>query len=1021
MMARPDQASLAGEAVDYGEFRPVPQLIEDQAVRHPGRTAACHAGRTLSYQQLDQLANGLAATAARRGVGQGDRVAVLLVNSLELPVAYLAMMKLGAVFVPLDPAWPGDRLAATVDVLSPALILCAEADQVPAGHRDDALVVATGQIRPTARRPGVALAAEDLIYGFFTSGTTGTPKCAMNRQAGLANRLRFMSRYLGAADAEVVLQNSRHTSDSSLWQLCLPLITGGRTVLPEQGEFLDLHHTIDSIASYGVTSTDFVTSIFNALVAILDRDAATQRKLASLRHVIVGSEEINARAVHRFRAMLPHVRVTNGYGPTETAIGMVFHQITDADGDQIPLGRPIDNCYVAVIGQDHEVLPRGAVGEIAIGGACLGAGYHADPRASSQAFIPNRFRDAIPGDRLYLSGDLGRLDERGRLFFAGRKDFQVKIGGVRIELREVELAAQNCPGVRQAKALVSQRGDSKSLALFTTGDIGLTDGAVRDHLRQTLPRTSLPRHCVVLPEMPLSEAGKVDWRALCAMLDARLDAEAAQIAAQSRNGTPADLAGVVLRAFQLALGLSGLTADADFVQAGGDSIQALLTARELSRRCQVRIGVQDLLDHPTARGLTAVIEARRHASTPPSETELMDRDSQVGESEPIRVADRAGPLRTVLLTGATGFVGSRLAYELLTRTDVRLACLSRAADDEAATRRVIDAMGARDLWDPSFAHRIEGFRAELGQPRLGLEEHTWQHLAQTCDLILSNAALVNFLYDYRAHRPANVAGTAALLRLAMAGRPVPLHHISTLGALEGAAGRDGRIGEDIDVDLAQPPVSGYSRSKWAAERYLAGARQRGAVVTVLRLGEVMPSQERTHPNTLALTHLLLSAMHRLGVRPDACIWSDYTPVDYAAARVVAAVTDRQVWGQTLHVFHPDRVCFTGVLDRAGVSLTEVSCAEFLARLQVAAADGSPDLRRLAALLPAPDGPDPDGEARLRREMAGLLTDNPALFSKNQCHGLERRARLADGALDGSIAAYLAHLNAHQKAHRKEGA
>ncbi len=1019
MMARPEGVSLVGEAVDYGEFRPVPQLIEAQATRHPGRTAACHVGRTLSYQQLDQLANGLAATAARRGVGKGDRVAVLLVNSLEMPVAYLAMMKLGAVFVPLDPAWPGDRLASTLEVLSPALILCAEAGQVPAGHRDDALVVATGQIRPSARRPGVTLAPEDLIYGFFTSGTTGIPKCAMNRQAGLANRLRFMSRYLGAADAEVVLQNSRHTSDSSLWQLCLPLITGGRAVLPEQGEFLDLYRTIDSIASYGVTSTDFVTSIFNALVAILNGDEATQRKLASLRHVIVGGEEINARAVHRFRAMLPQVRVTNGYGPTETAIGMVFHPITDADGDQIPLGRPIDNCYVAVIGEDHEVLPRGAVGEIVIGGACMGAGYHADPLSSSLAFIPNRFRDAIPGDRLYLSGDLGRLDELGRLFFAGRKDFQVKVGGVRIELGEIELAAQNCPGVRQAKALVSQRGDSKSLALFTTGDVGLTDAVVRDHLRQTLPRTSLPRHCVVLPEMPLSVAGKVDWRALRAMLDARLDAEAAQIAAQ--NGSQQDLAGVVLRAFRSAAGLSGLTADADFVQAGGDSIQALLTARELSRRCQVRIGVQDLLDHPTARGLAAVIEARRHASQPPSETELMDRDSEVGESEPIRVADRAGPLRTVLLTGATGFVGSRLAYELLTRTDVRLCCLSRADDDTAATRRVIDAMSKRDLWDPSFAHRIEGFRADLGQPALGLQDRTWQHLAQTCDLILSNAALVNFLYDYRAHRPTNVTGTAALLRLAMAGRPVPLHHISTLGALGGAAGRYGPVGEDIDVDLAQPPVSGYSRSKWVAERYLARTRQRGAVVTVLRLGEIMPSQERTHPNTLALTHLLLSAMHRLGVRPDACIWSDYTPVDYAAARVVAAVIDRQAWGRTLHVFHPDRVCFAGVLDRADVSLTEVSCAEFLSRLQVAAADGSPDLRRLAALLPAPDGKDERDGLRLRRKMAGLLTDNTALFSKNECRGLERRARLADGELDGPIAAYLAHLNAHPEAHLKEGA
>src|SRR5262249_41627983 len=181
------------------------------------------------------------------------------------------------------------------------------------------------------------------------------------------------------------------------------------------------------------------------------------RKLASLRHIVVGSEEINARAVHRFRDMLPHVRVSNGYGPTETSIGMVFHQVSEADGDRIPLGRPISNCYVAVLAPDRGVLPGGTSGEIAIGGACVGEGYHADPAATSRAFIPNPLADWIPGDRLYLSGDLGYLDDEGRLFFAGRKDFQVKIGGVRIELGEIELAALSCPGVRQAKALTSER------------------------------------------------------------------------------------------------------------------------------------------------------------------------------------------------------------------------------------------------------------------------------------------------------------------------------------------------------------------------------------------------------------------------------------------------------------------------------------------------------------------------------------------------------------------------------------
>jgi non-ribosomal peptide synthetase component F len=229
------------------------------------------------------------------------------------------------------------------------------------------------------------------IYGIFTSGTTGVPKCALNRHGGLAKRFAFMTRYFAATGDEIVLQNSGHTYDSSLWQLCWPLTTGGRTVLPVQGEFLNLHRTIDTIAHYGVTATDFVSSIFSALVATVDGDERAQRKLSCLRHVVVGGEEINPRAVHRMRELLPGLRVTNGYGPTETSIGMIFHPVSASDGETIPLGRPIDNCFAVIVDDELRPLPAGTVGEIAIGGACLGAGYHANPEATAAVFPPPPF------------------------------------------------------------------------------------------------------------------------------------------------------------------------------------------------------------------------------------------------------------------------------------------------------------------------------------------------------------------------------------------------------------------------------------------------------------------------------------------------------------------------------------------------------------------------------------------------------------------------------------------------------
>lgn len=1013
---------FAGQAVDYGEFRAVPALIEEQAAAVPDRPAMCFGSRTLTYLQLDQLASGLATMLAGRGVGRGDVVPVMLVNSLELPVAYLALMKLGAAFVPLDPAWPTDRIRTVLGVLAPRLLLCATQGQVPADFGGLTFAVDVDRIRLAGRCPAVAIRPADMIYGIFTSGTTGVPKCAMNCHAGLANRFRFMSRYFAATGHEVVLQNSKHTFDSAVWQLFWPLTMGGQAVIPAQGEFLDLEHTIDSIAAHGITVTDFVPSIFNVMVSIVERDDGALRKISSLRHLVVGGEEINPQMVHRLLGLLPELRITNGYGPTETSIGMVFHQVSAADRDVIPLGRPIDNCYAVVLDEDLNPLPPGASGEIAVGGVCVGGGYHREPARTAEVFVPNPLPE-IPGDRLYLTGDLGHYDAAGRLFFLGRKDLQVKIGGVRIELGEIEVAAENCPDVRNAKVLLATYGDTKSLALFATGSAALTESALRGCLRDMLPRTSLPRHVFVIADMPLTENGKVDRQVLAAILDQRLTQDAATLAADMPATAVADQ---VLRVLRWALGSAGLSATASFMDAGGDSIRALSAVAALSAECGVEIGVQDLFDNPTAAALARVIELRRaDGAEVEAELALMQRDSIPPAGPPGTVRHPAADPRTVLVTGATGFVGSRLVHELLATTSMRVICLARAGDDIGAVTRVTEALAQRGLWQPGFAARLDAHAADLGKRGLGLADATWRELAHTCDLVLHCGALVNFLFDYRAHRATNVFGTAELLRLATAGRAKPFHHISTLAALSGeaehaaraapgarggCAGRAARGGgllpEDVQILSARAPASGYSRSKWVAERHLAGARRAGALVTTIRLGEVMPSADNGYPNTRALTHLLLSSFLRLGACPDVEIWSDFTPVDYAATRVVAAVRDRAAWGQSMHVFHPETVSFTGLLDRAGAPIERVACSGFLARLDEAARADA-DLATLAALLPIPADRD---EATLRAVFAGLLSDNPGLYRKDACRSLESRWHLTDGALDAPISAYLAYLS-----------
>ncbi|GHJ48131.1 hypothetical protein Cs7R123_54730 [Catellatospora sp. TT07R-123] len=999
---------LAGREVDHGPFRAIPAMIEDRVDERPDAPAVSYGGRTLTYRELDDHANALAAALPGRGVALGTAVPVLLGNSLELPVAYLALMKLGAAFVPLDPSWPADRLAATLSVLAAPVVLCADAAALPPAWRERALPFAVGAHAAPARRPGVALGPDDVIYGIFTSGTTGTPKCAMNLHGGLTNRFRFMTRYFGAGE-QVVLQNSRHTFDSSVWQLFWPLTTGGRTVVPAQGDFLDLGRTVDTVAEYGVTMTDFVPSIFNALVTLVDHDERALARISTLRRLIVGGEEMNRQLAHRLMALLPAVSLTNGYGPTEASIGMVFHRVNPEESGAVPLGRPIDNCYAVVVDEALRPLPRGAVGEIAIGGACLGSGYLGDPERTGQVFVPNPFPQ-LPGERLYRTGDLGRYDERGLLHFHGRRDFQVKIGGVRIELGEIETVAETCPGVRQARVLVAEHDGAKSLALFVDGVV--TEAALREHLRGALPRNSLPRHHFVLAELPRNANGKVDRAALRQRLDAWL---AGNAAALTDDGPGADEPTArMLALFRRTLGRPELRADESFVRAGGDSLQALTLTSVLTRDCGVKVGVQDLFAHPTAELLSGLVASRvaDPAETEVDESALMDHDARAtaGLAVPALVGGGREP-RTVLVTGASGFVGSRLVYELLSRTSIQVVCLCRADDDAGAMSRVVATLSEQGLWQPRFGQRLRAYAGDLGRPLLGLDPAAWEHLARTVDAVLHNGALVNFLFDYRAHRAANVTGTYEVLRLALAHRTKQLHHVSTLGVLDTEAVRHGRpLGERFDVAAATTPHSGYGRSKWVAERLLAQAAAQGAPITVYRLGEVMPDADNGFPNRRALTHLLLSAYHRLGVCPGAASRSDYTPVGYVARRVVAGVTDPAAWGRTLHVFHPESVCFGDVLSRVGRPIERIPNTDFLARLREAALDtGDAELNTLLTLLKVPPGAT---EHAVGRRFGGLLTDNPRLFAKDECRHLEQRWGLTDEWLYAPIEAYREHLDRH---------
>ncbi|WP_188316616.1 non-ribosomal peptide synthetase [Solihabitans fulvus] len=996
-----------GRRVFYPQDRTVLQLFEDRARRQPDAPAVTFGDRTLTYGRLNRLANTLAGRLREAGVGRGDLVPLLLRNGFELPLSMLAAMKLAAPFVPFDDLWPGDRLDRMIETLRPTVLVCSPATEPRPGWPATLSVDVDDLAERDSDDHGSPAGMDDLIYGFYTSGSTGLPKCTLNIHRGLLNRFGYMTRAFSDRTDEVVLQNSRPAFDSSLWQLLWPLTTGSQVVIPDRAGILDLAATTALIKRHGVTMTDFVPSIFNTLVEMLDATPELAGELRSLRRLLIGGEEINTGAVQRFRRLLPQVRITNTYGPTEASIGSVFHEVTDADAESIPIGRPIDNTYAVVLDENRELVPPGVHGEIHIGGDCLGLGYLNDPDKTAAAFVPNPF-DEIPGPQLYRTGDIGYVRPDGLLGFVGRRDNQVKVGGVRVELSEIESALLSHPQVLDAKVVLSGTDGAARLVAFLTHRDDPDVAALRRHARDALPPYLVPKQFVLLDAMPLTPTGKTDRRRLAKLADRSAEAEDTEQSGDVRQ--------VIHTIWRRLLAEPIPHTSADFFEHGGDSLSAQRLALALSDHFGVRITVRDVVTVPTIEQQAQLVAgapvAAVRARTPeePSADVLLPED--ITGDRPLA----SSTVDDVLLTGATGFVGAQLVSDLLAGTDATVHCVVRAADAAEAERRLATTLRAYRLWDDAVADRIVAVPGDLRAVRLGLSGDTYGELTERVGAVVHNGALVNLLLGYGAHRLANVTGTLNVLRLAAEARTKPVHFVSTLGVVV-ADGRAGRFPEGpVPADTA--PADGYSQSKWVAERLLQTAAERGIPVAVYRLGEVMPHSATGVPNPRSLVELLVHACLSVGAVFSSGSVTDYTPVDRVGRLVVAGLASAATGH--FHVLAPRPVALDDVLGAFATrfDLRRLDYTEFWHVLRGVAADRPDDapLRSALAVIPPADGPD------VAARVAELFQGTAAQFETDRADALARRAGLPPlDRADAALSRYADHHAARDQRWAPAGA
>ncbi|WP_432125503.1 amino acid adenylation domain-containing protein [Streptomyces sp. bgisy082] len=605
-----------GRRAPYADRATLHGLFETQAARRPDRTAVITAsGQTLTYAELDERANRVAGALRADGVGPDDRVAVMMERGPQLLVALLGVLKCGGAYVPVDPGHPAER----VDFLlrdSRATVVIVD-DDATAGLPAAVTVRHIGGLLTGGGTPVEPVAtSRNLAYVIYTSGSTGRPKGVMVEHRSVVNRLAWMQRRYPLGEGDVLLQKTPVSFDVSVWELFWWAVEGTTVALLPPGGQRDPREVLRAVREHGVTAVHFVPSMLGPFLDVLEESAAAREVLGTLRYVFCSGEALPGAQVERFNRLADRyrresgaersARLVNLYGPTEATIDVSSHDCpTDPDHAvvRVPIGRPIDNTGLYVLGADDLPQPVGVAGELCIGGVGVARGYLDLPELTAERFGDDPF---VPGGRLYRSGDLARWLADGTLEYLGRIDDQVKIRGQRVEPGEVAAALRAVPGVRDAAVVARTTADRGTVlaGYYVAGAATGVDAALlRERLGRTLPASMVPASFTRIDAIPLSANGKADRRALPPPDDTAGTAAGALGDGQPRNRAEAVLAEVWARV----LGHDAVGVHDDYFALGGDSITMLRVRAEVEAR-GLRLSLTDILRNPTVAALAPYAE-----------------------------------------------------------------------------------------------------------------------------------------------------------------------------------------------------------------------------------------------------------------------------------------------------------------------------------------------------------------------------------------------------------------------------
>ncbi|MEB3210769.1 MAG: amino acid adenylation domain-containing protein [Leptolyngbyaceae bacterium] len=950
----------------YPLHQTINQLFERQVAQTPDQIAAVWHETRLTYRDLNEQANQLGRQLRQAGLNPGEFVGILKGRDPHFLTAILAIHKAGGAYVPIDSTYPSDRIrymltdskvrflltdATTLEALSDLFSDWGQADfgveylicldDLPEQFTSPETVKVRDRTTLTQFSTDNLPEQHSAIYPaymLYTSGSTGRPKGAIIRHDGAVNHIYAQREALELRPSFNFLQSAPASSDISVWQFLGPLLTGGKTVILDTEAVCNPEVLLRVLQSESLTLAELVPGVLKALIDHASQLPQEQRSLPQLKWMMVTGEYVAVEIVNQWLQLYPNIAIVNAYGPTEAADDItqaVLTQPLPANQRTVPIGHPLANLSLYVLDPQTRLLPIGAPGEIAVSGIGVGNGYWQNPVKTSASFVPNPFLspDDIETSHhrlIYKTGDLGRWRADGSLEFLGRIDNQVQIRGFRIELGEIEAVLMQHPAIDETVVLVREdypgrqmlvaywvasAGPGQMTKLEAAFEVGSEMGddvpaQLRQFLQEQLPEHMVPSAFVLLERLPRTPNGKIDRRSLPAPNPMRSDKQS-YVAPR----TPVERA--IAEIWQHILGIEQVGIHDNFFDLGGHSLLITQLFTRLNNTFEVKVSLRRLFNAPTIASIAQEVQRLQQDPNAESEPEpVIDfaTEAQLDPTiQPEGSAYESDRLPTaILLTGATGFLGAFLLYEVLQQTQADIYCLVRATNTEAGGQKIQDNLLAYQLWDDAFKLRINPVIGDLSQPHLGMSDAVFAELAARLDVIYHSGAQVNAIAPYEAFKAANVLGTQEVLRLANQVKIKPMHFVSSTGVVPSAQAGANAIQEDSPLELTALPGSGYARSKWVAEKLVVAARDRGLPVCIYRPGFITGHSKTGVCNTDDIIYRMIKGCIQIGSLPNLEVTLDLNPCDYVSQAIVHLSSQKDSLNQVFHLVNPQPISMATV-------------------------------------------------------------------------------------------------------------